>query len=70
MKNLILYFFLLIPRVLFNSSLSYIDKNSEVIKNILKKSLQPGPKQRVYLALMIKLILLKANLSLKKKTNR
>lgn len=67
-QSLVLYFFLLILRVLFNFTPSYINKNFRVAKILLKKSLKLKLGQKLYLSLIFILVLTKTDLAIKKNT--
>ena len=70
MRGSVLYLFLLKLRVMFNSTLSRVDKNSGVTKILSKKSLKIGSKQRSYLSSMFVLLLVEIDLLIKKRNSK
>ena len=69
-RNLVLYFFKLKLWVSFNFALSYINKCSEVLKILLKKSIYLSSKQQFYLTLILILMQEGIDLSIKKRDNK
>ena len=71
MNNLILHLVLLKLRIIFDSALFCLNKNSEMSKILLEKNLEFDPEQKFDLIIMFILILAKLNLQQsKKKRNR
>ena len=70
MRGSVLYLFLLKLRVMFNSTLSCVDKNSGVTKILSKKSLKIGSGQRSYLSSMFVLLLVEIDLLIKKRNSK
>ena len=65
-RTLILYLFLLKPRVIFDYTLGLVNKNSELAKIFLEKNLKLSLGQRFYLTPIFILMLAETNLSIKK----
>ena len=61
-KHLVLSLLELELRILLNSTLSHVNKNSRITKIFLKKNLKLGSKQEFYLALISILITVKVDL--------
>lgn len=70
MSNLVLYLFLLKSRVILDSALDYINKNSRNIKIFLKKNFKLYLEQRLYLTLFFILVLVETNPLIKKRNNK
>ena len=70
MSNLVLYLFLLKSKVILDSTLDYINKNSRNIKIFLKKNFKLYLGQRLYLTLFFILVLVETNPLIKKRDNK
>lgn len=70
MKKLVLHFFELKLRILFDFFQSQVDESSKIAKIFLKKSLELVLRQKFYLASIFVLMPAETDLLLKKKGNK